>query len=44
MHVKIPTDHDLVAMPSPFAKLITLTIKIHCDEPSIGIVIEACAA
>jgi hypothetical protein len=31
-------------MSSPFAELVTLSIKVRCDDPSFDMVVGACAA
>jgi hypothetical protein len=40
----MPTDLDLVAMSSPFTELVTLSLKVRCDDPSLGFVFGVCAA
>jgi hypothetical protein len=40
----MPTDLDLVAMYSPFNELVTLSIKVRCDDRSLGFVFGVCAA
>jgi hypothetical protein len=44
MHAQMPGDHYLVGMSSPFIELATLSINVRCDDPSLGLVIGACAA
>jgi hypothetical protein len=42
MHAKMPTDHDLVTISSPFTEFSTPTAKVHYDDPSLGIVMGVC--
>jgi hypothetical protein len=38
------TDLDLTVMSSPFTELVTLSLKVRCDEPYLGFVFGVCAA
>jgi hypothetical protein len=40
----MPMDLDLVDISSPFTELITLSIKVRCEDPSLGFVFGVCAA
>jgi hypothetical protein len=40
----MPTELDLVAMTSPFTELVTLSLKVTCDDPCLGFEFGVCAA
>jgi hypothetical protein len=40
----MPTDLDLVSMSPTFTELATLSLKIRCKNPSLGLVFGVCAA
>jgi hypothetical protein len=40
----MPKELDLVAMSSPFTDLVTLSLKVTCDDPCLGFVFGVCAA
>jgi hypothetical protein len=40
----MPTDLDLVATSPPFNELVTLSLKVRCDDPSLGFVVGVCNA
>jgi hypothetical protein len=40
----MPTDLDLIVISSPFTELVILSIKVRCDDPSLGFVFWVCAA
>jgi hypothetical protein len=44
MHAKMPSEHELVGMSSPFTELVTIDMKIRCNDPSLGMIVGACAA
>jgi hypothetical protein len=42
--VNIPTELDLVAMRSPFTKLVTVSMRVSCDDDTLGFELDVCEA
>jgi hypothetical protein len=41
---QMPMNLDLIAMSSPFTELITLSLKVRCEDPCLGFVFGVCDA